>query len=301
MIRSQTNCPKVYIIILNYKNHKDTLECLDSVKQLDYPNFTALAIDNDSSDESEEKIKEWIAQNQDDRFKFLQTGFNSGYAGGNNVGIKYALKAGDMDYAWLLNNDTTVKPDALTKIIQKFKSNSAIGLCGSRLVSYWDHSSIQSYGLTYNKFTASVKSLTNEQDIHKLDYVCGASMCLSKSFIDEIGMLSEDYFLYFEELDLVERSKGKFITDCAPDSIVYHKEGQSINGNSDKPRRSSLADFYSIRNRIVFTKKYHPFCLLSVYLWVFLILINKLRKGEYNTALMIIKILFKPYNEFHKV
>jgi GT2 family glycosyltransferase len=125
-------------------------------------------------------------------------------------------------------------------------------------------------------------------------------MCLSKKFISEIGILSEEYFLYYEELDLVERSKNKFKVACSPESIVYHKEGQSINGvsNLKHNKRSKIADFYGIRNRITFSLKYHPFCVPTVYLWIFLILLNKILKGEIDTALLIINIMLHPFSKY---
>jgi len=167
--------PKVYIIILNYNNWADTIECLESVLRNDYPNYQVIVVDNNSSNNSMEYIKAWAegkldvwvnpkhplrylsfppvkkpipyvhytreeAENGGNKFLedklkenlpegittkypmiFIQTGENLGFAGGNNVGIRYAFSKNDFEYIWFLNNDTVIEKDALFKLVQKFE------------------------------------------------------------------------------------------------------------------------------------------------------------------------------------
>ena len=104
--------PKVYIVILNWNGWQDTLECLASVVKLNYQNYQVVVVDNGSTDGSVGRIKEWIASQRAARALLVETGKNLGYAGGNNAGLRYGLARGDLAYAWVLNNDTTVDPNA---------------------------------------------------------------------------------------------------------------------------------------------------------------------------------------------
>ena len=113
--------PRVYIIILNYNNPKDTIECLESIyHQLIYDNFHVVLLDNSSTDDSECIFKNWQQENKPFNFTFIQTGANKGFAGGNNIGILFAQKQGDMDYVWILNNDTVVVKDTLLELVKKW-------------------------------------------------------------------------------------------------------------------------------------------------------------------------------------
>ncbi len=88
-------------------------------------------------------------------------------------------------------------------------------------------------------------------------------MLIRRSLLEQIGLLEESYFLYFEELDLVCRSKSKFHFGYAPTSIVYHKEGASIGSARARSDRSVLSDFYLARNRLVFTRRSYPWFMPS--------------------------------------
>ena len=226
---------------------------------------------------------------------FIQTGENLGFAGGNNVGIRYALAKDDFEYIWFLNNDTVIEKDTLSKLVRKFeeykKEGKKVGIIGSKLLYYDNPNIIQGIGGIYNKWFAVAKHLgvfekdkgqyDNEQILDKIDYVIGASMLVSKEFIKEVGLMCEDYFLYFEELDwtLRGREKGYQLGYCWQ-SKVYHKEGGSIGSSSKGQEKSEIADYYGLRNRILFTKKFFPKYLLSVYLGFLVVVWNRVRRGQ---------------------
>ncbi|MGK7368687.1 MAG: glycosyltransferase family 2 protein, partial [Candidatus Halalkalibacterium sp. M3_1C_030] len=132
--------PKVHIIILNWNGKEDTIECLNSLKALEYPNFEIVVVDNASSDGSVSEIKDKFPETT-----LLESEINRGYAGGNNIGLRYALNH-DSDYAWILNNDTVVDKNALGSLVKKMKIDGSIGICGSRLVYYHDRETIQALG-----------------------------------------------------------------------------------------------------------------------------------------------------------
>jgi GT2 family glycosyltransferase len=231
----------------------------------------------------------------------IQSKKNLGFAGGNNIGIRYALDRGDFQYIWLLNNDTVIDPNALSELISRFEKDSATGSCGSTLLYYHDPYKIQALsGGIYNKWFAITKHIGSMQNISKpiisnivekqLSYIVGASLLISKNFIERVGLMSESYFIYFEELDWFTRAKDHFTMAYAKDSIVYHKEGRSTGSLIDKSRNSYLSDYYSIKNRIVFSRKFYPYALPFIYLSLIIAIINRIKRNQWDRVLMIIKI-----------
>lgn len=302
---------RVYIIVLNWNGWRDTIECLESVFRLDYPDYKVVVCDNDSSDGSLDRIRRWargeikaepgnatlasltnppipkpipfaevepagFAKPSEDsaRLVLIQTGRNLGFAGGNNVALRYALKDDQCAFAWILNNDTVVQPDALSHLVARMKDRPDAGICGSTLLYYDDPSKVQACGgCVYNKWVARSENIGNQVDAshlpetqeveRKMAYVIGASMLVRKAFLERIGLMKEEYFLYFEEIEWAAGAKGQFQLAYAPRSVVYHKEGASTASHRQSPT-SALSEFYVMRNRVLFTRRYHPLGLLSV-------------------------------------
>jgi len=212
------------------------------------------------------------------RLILIQTGENLGFPGGNNVGLRYVLTRNDFQYVWLLNNDTVINADALTELVGSMRENPDAGMSGSTLPFYQVPDTIWALGgASYNQWlckteciglqTPVATSVDKDEVEHTMDYVAGASMLVSKAFLDTIGMMNEQYFLYFEELDWALRAKGKYRLIFAPKSVVYHKVGASIEkgvGRGD----ISTADFYLLRNSVLITLRYHPLALPIVLLRV---------------------------------
>jgi hypothetical protein len=232
----------------------------------------------------------------------IGTGDNLGFAGGNNAGIRSAMADCECRYVWLLNNDTVVEPDALLHLVRRMLEKPGAGICGSRLLFYHDPDVVQALGgATYNKWLGSNRHLgmnqknsqsINPEDIErKMQYVIGASMLVSTAFLETVGLMSEEYFLYFEELDWIARAKGRFSLAFADHSVVYHKEGGSAGTSSDPKQKSLQADYFSIRNRLVFTRKFYPWALPGVYAGVFMALFNRLRRGQLEHARIIGRLL----------
>jgi GT2 family glycosyltransferase len=311
---SPTPSGRVCVLVLNWNGWRDTVECLESVLRLDYPDYKVVVCDNGSSDDSWNQIRRWAqgeigaearnpalaalisppipkpipfaeydpaepANCRGDaaaRLVLIQTGANLGFAGGNNVGLKHVLRGeDDCDFVWILNNDTAVRPDALSQLVQRMKERPEAGICGSTLLYYDDPSKVQAFGgAVYNKWFARCGCIGNMADAAQLPeaeeiertmaYVVGASMLVRKSFLERVGLLNEQYFLYFDELDWAARAKGKFQLAYCPRSVVYHREGGIIGTNRAASNRSAMSEFYTSRNRILFTRRYHPLALPSV-------------------------------------
>jgi GT2 family glycosyltransferase len=304
------NQPHVYIVVLNWNGWRDTIECLESVFRMDYPRFTVIVCDNASTDGSLENIQDWARGNvmascsspdlarlvmppilkpiaffslsapegartqpsPDVRLVLIQTGANLGFAGGNNVGIRYALSHGHRDYVWLLNNDTVVDPHSLSALVRMAQADQMLGICGSLLRNYTSPHDVQSVGRRYSPWSGRTRPFqelaTAKEDATvsgRPGYIVeGASMLVSGKFLDRVGLLEESYFLFFEELDWITRALPVFHFGYSPASIVYHKVGTSIGSSTTRTSRSVLSDFYQARNRLVFTGRHYPGFFLSV-------------------------------------
>lgn len=318
-----------YIILVNWNGWRDTVECLESIFRLDGDNFRVIVCDNASSDDSLQQIKAWaegrlavraanseldsfssppvrkpVAYRElasgtehpcgmrfDARLILIQTGANLGFAGGSNVGLRFALQDSHCKFCWLLNADTVAAPDALATLRRTVEQDPEIGICGSLTISYYSPKEVQVLGgKSYNFWTSRVRSLpaTSVDSLpasqERIDFVNGASMFVTRRFLETVGLMEESYFLYFEELDWAMRTKGKFLLGYAPDSIIYHKEGAQAGSNSDRMKRSLLSDRFLSKNRVLFTRRYVPWALPSVLASVVLAAAHRLLRGDANRA-----------------
>lgn len=309
----QQNQPHVYVVVTNWNGWKNSIECLESLLRMDYPNYTLLLCDNASSDSSLEQIRRWaqgeiaaevanpllaglttppvpkpvrfLEIHDEERvgstppgrvpLVLLHTGSNGGYARGCNAGIRYALAQGDFEFVWTLNNDIVVRPDALTHLVERMKESPQVGICGATVLYYHTPARVQVCGGgRYNKWLGRVAHIGKSRPATrlparlevetKMDYVYGAAMLIRRSFLEEVGLMDEDYFAYFEELDWAARAKGRFSLAYGPSAVIYHKEGGTLGTNQIPAYQSLRAEYYSTRNRIGFTRRYHPLSTPSV-------------------------------------
>ncbi len=338
---------RVYILLLNWNNWEDTLECLESLLRLDYPDYRLVVCDNGSSDQSVEHLVAWargfldvlpekrilsptpapaakplsvavydrIAAEQggevDAQLVIIRNGANLGFAAGNNVGLRYVLARGDADFIWVLNNDTMADPAALRTLVARMAQRPDAGICGSTILNYWRPGQIDGLGgalyfrwlgLAWHlgRGRAWPRYCNTEAIQRRMDYVIGASMFVTPRFLREIGLMEEGYFLFYEELDWAVRCRGRFALAYAPESIVYHKVGGTIGTASHPVRKSRLADFYTLRNRLRFTRRYCPWALPTVYLGVLVAVIVRLLFGEWRKAVTAWRLLSRPHLSFEE-
>lgn len=315
---------KVIIIIVNWNGWKDTIECLESLLVLDYHDFRIVVCDNGSNDDSVMQLRnwgnktfdltptDWQELNRDEaekglgvcncKFTLIVNKNNIGFAGGNNVGLRYALACENVDFCWLLNNDTVVKTDSLTHLVKRVEETPQIGICGSTILYFNNRKKIQTLGgghycrwiglpWHYGRYLNFSKTINQKRAESFMNYVEGASMLVSHNFLKEIGLLCEDYFLYFEEPDWAIRAKGCFIIGYAPLSVVYHKVGGSIGTSSNPAKMSYISDYFNIRNRLLFTRRFYPVALPTVWLVIVGALLLRLCLGEWDRAKMIFSFL----------
>jgi len=248
--------PTVIIILLNWNGWQDTIECVESCRKLTYPNFRILIVDNGSTDDSES-----VLRNRFPDITLIQTGNNLGFAGGNNVGIRYALEQ-DPAYIWLLNNDTVVQPEALSNLFNVAEQNEKTGMVGSKIYFFDDPYCIWYAGAfidstaPYRSGHRGLNELDNGQydEIEETGFVTGCSLLARREMIEEIGLLDESFFLYAEDSDWNARArKAKWKLLYSPKSIVLHKVSSSIGGIC-----SPMMRYYLARNLLYLVAKNYP-------------------------------------------
>jgi len=315
------------IVLVNWKRANDTCACISSIQNSADSNWYLVVCDNFSQDGSAEIFKNFLGATFEPRCRhtddsvevvdYFEKGNyqnkllvtlvinseNSGFSRGNNIALKYSSPLIKADYFWFLNNDTVVEPCALNHMLTRMNGNSNIGICGSTLVYDFDRLTIQAYGgAEYQKWTGAVREIGNrtqlgfpsdQQSVEKrMSYVSGASMLVSKEFLETVGPLSEDYFLYYEEIDWAIRARKKgFRLGYASDAIVYHKEGAAL-GSGKSEGRSLLAEYYGVRNRLVFTRKFYPWALPSVFCFSLLQVLRRCLQGRWGHARLMAAVLF---------
>jgi len=216
--------PKVFILILNYNGKATLKQCLQSVYQLNYPDFEVVVIDNDSKDGSIEEVKNIYS-----RAHFIKNNKNLGFAAGNNVGIRFALEKG-ADYVWLVNNDAKVEKDTLSKLIDAGENKPNAGIL-SPLILHTETKNIW--------FGKGVIDWVSMKTLHispptllqsfTSEYICGCAMLIKKEVFKKIGLLDEKYFLYYEDADFsVKASRAGFELWTISNAHVLHSEA-SVN------------------------------------------------------------------------
>ena len=236
----------------------------------------------------------------DARLVLIRNGDNLGFAGGNNVGLRYLLKRRGWDCVWMLNPDTAVRKDALRHLCEGLSRDAKAGMCGSTLLYYSAPETVQALGgATYNKWlalprhigagTAATLPVDAEAVLRRMSYVYGASMLVSRDFVETVGLLNEERFLYFEEIDWAIRGRDRFRLAYAPESVVYHREGGSLGSGRTK---SWTSDYYFLRNRIRITRDFASYALPTVYLAILVAALRRASRRQWDRAFMAAKLLW---------
>lgn len=305
---------RVCIIIINYCSAKDSISCIQSLLKSDFKDYKIILIDNASDDGSLASIKEWAANNCSDtkfidkdehesadaiaKLTIVAAQENRGFAAGNNIGIRLALNTEHPEYIWLLNNDTEVLPNTLSEYYNcAGKDNGEI--LGAKLFEYYDRNKIQAVGGRFNRYLMTSSHIgEGEMDegqydtgLRNLDYVIGASMFFTSAVFDRIGLLNEDYFLFFEELDICTRAtKAGFSMGFCPNAIVYHKGGATIGGKGT--HKSKLADYHGIRSKIIFIKTHYSGLRPMLYISLSASIVLRILRGKALRAKDVLYLMF---------
>ncbi|MEQ8908112.1 MAG: glycosyltransferase family 2 protein [Vicingaceae bacterium] len=293
------------IILVNYNGTADTLECIESLLLHLKNEFHIVVVDNQSKEDSYLALAKGLEKLNSRKVSLIRTKTNGGFAFGNNQGIKYAREKFKSKYYWLLNNDTIIKENILDSLILFYQSKKSVGILGAKLKMYEKPKLIQAIGGTFKKYQAKVVQIGFNQvdqdqfgdSAIRVDFVVGASMFVSHNFIEEVGYMSEEYFLYFEELDWAIRGSLKgFDTYTLPHLEVYHKQGKST-GNKAGVSLALEPMYYQFRNLTLIYKKYFSSLTLISIVRVFIRAFKytlQYKKPFHKIALK--AVLNKPFN-----
>jgi hypothetical protein len=320
------NKPLLYIILLNYNGWQDTIECLESLQNISYPNYKIVVVDNESDDHSVNKIKKWCEGeievsstfveynknlkpvtyieydretaeiggkideeikikdlNSQQKLVLINSGDNLGFAGGNNIGIKYALE-NNTDYIMLLNNDTVVNEGFVEPLVDTVENKKEVGIVGGKIY-YYDYPKDIAFGggkIDLLKGSGYHFYSNKFKDPTEVSFLTGCLWLVQPEVFKKVGFMDENYFLYLEDTDFCYRiKKNGYKLIYNPNSVIYHKENKSTG------RLSPLSIYYLTRNRPYFVHKNSNDYLNIILFWLFYLptrLIRAIsygRKGKY--------------------
>lgn len=266
-----TAYPRVSCVVLNWNGWADTIECLGALKQCCYPNLTIIVVDNGSTDDSVFKIKSGYPE-----ILVLETGRNLGFSGGNNVGIRHAIVHGT-DYVWLLNNDARPAPDALTALMAKALSNRSIGAVASICYFADEPSRVQAWaGSRINLWIGYGRLCTEPHADDWFHSLNGTSMLVRRTAMENVGLLDEGFFLYWEDTEFCLRlRRNGWRIAAAPNSCVLHKVNASTGGSK------IVLDRYQTASGLRFLRLCSPTPNLSQFLYLVIRLSRRLLRLEF--------------------
>ena len=314
--------PHVSIIILNWNGWKDTIECLESVLKLNYPNFNIILIDNNSTDDSIAKIQFWadgksnsqITSNYPDLINpserkpinivnidgsesnnienteignrsilFVKNTENFGFAIANNQGMDFANDIFESDYYYLLNNDTVIEKNALTDLVNIFTKDKSISVAQSTLYSYEQGKIVNAGGKILFWGQTKYYKRIKKNEVREVSSVSGCALFVRSITIKEFGQLSDKFFHGEEDFEFSLRMKEyQQIMVCSEGSRVYHKIGMSVKKMMIDYERRT---FLFALNRIIDLKDYYPKIVWSVWRVLALLYFGYLLKIQYKVSM----------------
>ena len=242
--------PKVYIITLNWNGKDDTMECVQSLKKLNYPNFQIVVVDNGSTDGSVSMLKAEYPS-----LTIIENGQEfSGYAEGFNAGLRYAAREG-ADYFLIVNNDTSVDPNMLNELVSEAEQDCRIGFVSGKVYFYNESNRLQGIGAKSHPLFIRGELLGYEKldqgqydEIQEFDFVDDVFLLVRRAVFEEVGGYDPAFFLMYEETDWCVRvRRAGFRIIYNPKAKIRHK------GNRDPLTGIDTTHlFYLTRNQIVF-------------------------------------------------
>jgi GT2 family glycosyltransferase len=261
--------PKVSIVTINYNQTELTGELIRSLQAQSFQDYELIVVDNASRENPFPYLKR-IAPD----LIAIESEQNLGFSGGNNLGIQQSTG----DYIFLINNDAEVVEGSIPRLLACFERYENVGAVSPKLYyEYPDRTNplVQYVGATpMNPLTGRNKIIGNRQldhakfnqEAHETNYAHGAAMMLPRAVIEQVGLMPEEFFLYYEELDWCEQIwRAGYRIFVNPKSIVFHKESVSVG------EASLLKTYYMNRNRVYFMRRNRSkitFAFFSLYVFV---------------------------------
>jgi GT2 family glycosyltransferase len=321
----------VGVVVVTYRSSDVIVECLESLFGSTGVQLKVVVVDNASPDQTVEVIRDWASGRTPYQrpassplpptpvvtkpiplvecaanavplplgaLTLVRSPLNGGYGAGVNLGLK-ALQ-GKVDFYWVVNPDCVVPPPTASVFAARAQAKPDFGLMSCTLAYYAAPDRIQTAGGLINRLTATCSHRLAEAPLSALktappptlDWVTGANLVASRAYVDQVGLMNEDYFLYFEEVDWAFR-RGAFPIDFIDDAIVYHHGGTSIGSGSGLRRASPLSSYLTYRNQIRFSRRFISRVPIAAYAYALGKAAQALLKGDFEQAQAITAGLFE--------
>jgi GT2 family glycosyltransferase len=242
--------PLISVVTLNWNTIPVTVAFLRSIAEKNtYPPLEVIVVDNASEEDPGEACREAYPD-----VKVIRNSENLGFSGGNNSGLRVATG----DYFFIVNNDTEFTPGLLEGLLDVFRQHPDAGIVCPKFHFYYEKGTIEYAGYRQVNLLTGRNGMIGhgEKDRGQYDemrvtsYAHGGAMLVSRKVVEEVGLMPEQFFLYYEELDWSEQIKRKgYKIYYQPQSLIYHKESMSTG------KASALKTFYLTRNRILFMRR----------------------------------------------
>jgi len=298
---------KVSIVLLNWNGWEETVECLNSLSKINYPNFNVLIVDNGSNDDSVVQIKNYLSINNGkfQKVNLIENKKNYGFAEGNNIGIKLVIQSSP-DYVLLLNNDTTVDKNFLYELVKVAEENHSVGSVQSLLLKPGG-TIIDSMGQELTTWSARDigigKKYNNLDEDIEIFGACVAAALYRTDVLVKAGFLDSDFFAIYEDVDLSWKIRlAGFKSFLAAKSIVYHKRNISKDVSEINLDwiKNDLKRYHLTKNMLILAIRYHPssFLLNPKYVIKFILTLlgcvyYSLRLGKIRKTFKILKKNFR--------
>jgi len=253
------NKPSIAVILVNWKKYNLTSNCINSLNKSNYKNFKIILVDNEYSEKSIIELK-----NKYKELLVFKEKNNLGFAGGNNIGIRYALE-NDYDYIMLLNNDTEVKENFILPLVERMEKNLFLAAVQPLILNFSNKSIIWNAGGKLNKFLGLTSTRLNNNKLNSsivfddyTDWISGCCILIKSEILTKVGLLDEKFFNYYEDVDWSLRMKSLgYDLGFVKESIIYHHGSSSSKNKKNKEGViSSKIHYFNIRNHILLLKKH---------------------------------------------
>lgn len=295
------------VIIVTYASSDVIVDCLASLLPSHKAELRVVVADNQSPDDTVSHIRAWAHDAGIELEEYeacnppaesekltpapitvVHTGGNLGYAGGVNAGLRILRTQPDIDLFWVLNPDCVVPSETPSAIQRAASAHPGFGIMGGRIIYQEPPNLIQSDGGRLRRWTGICENINQgylpdqavPPDPGSLSFVSGAHLIVSRTFLDQVGLMREDYFLYFEEVDWAMR-RGNLSLNFCSDALVYHHGGTSIGTGSVTRRASGFANYFNYRNRMRFMRRFYPGAVPAAYFYSFLKIIKLASEGAW--------------------
>jgi len=253
----ESSNPKVSIIILHLNNIPCLVDCISSLNEISYSNYDIFVVHNGVKSNT---LPDALAQRSQHIAEIIDTGANIGFSGGNNVGIRRALEK-EADYVLLLNDDTEVSKDFLSLLVAIAENRPDAGMFGPRIF-FFDHpDKIWFDGAIFDPEQSRITFLRAgengeglQETVTESDFITGCAVLVKRNLLEEIGLLNDFFFIYWEDVDWGLRAiKAGTKNLVVHNAHILHKVTISMGG-----LQSPRTIYHKVRSHLVFTKSHAP-------------------------------------------